>query len=112
MSQQSRDALRALIFSAEKAKPKTVALNFFGADIELRQPSVGDIQKYMESESQTMSMVSVLIDYAYVPGTDEKVFDPADADTLKALPFNEDVRKATEAINTFTNVVLGDAEKN
>lgn len=108
----SKDAMRAKIFSAQSMDRKTVVVPFYGADIELRQPSVGEIEKLFDKETGKMSFVNMLIDHAYVPGTSEKVFTFADHDQLKDLPFNEDMSKVAETISKLTNVNIKAAEKN
>ena len=108
----NRTEIRALILSSENLKRKTLVFTFFGAEIELRQPTTGDIMRYMEESTRTMSLVNILLDYAYIPGTDEKVFEAGDIDTLKQLPYNEDMQKLTKVIEQFTNVIVSDAEKN
>jgi len=108
----TKDEMRAKIFSAQSMNRKTILVPFFGADIELRQPSVGEVEKLLDRETGKVSMVQVLIDHAYVPGTDTKVFDFADLDQLKTLPFNEDMSKVAEAVGQLTNVNVKAAEKN
>lgn len=108
----TRNELRAKILSHENLVRKKVELTFFGASIELRQPTAGDIMKYMDEQTKTMNIVSILLDYAYVPGTDDKVFEEGDVETLKQLPYNEDMQKLTRAIEEFTNIMVGEAEKN
>ena len=107
-----RDEIRAKILSQENMRGKSVELKFFGADIELRQPSLGQIQQYMESGDNKISLIRMLLDYAYVPGTDERVFEAGDVEALSQLPFGEDMSKVAAAIEKFTSLVIGDAEKN
>lgn len=108
----TRTELRARIFAAENTTRKKIKLTFFNAEIELRQPTAGDILRYMENDARSLNLISVLLDYAYVPGTNEKVFEEGDVETLKQLPFNEDMQQVTKAIEQFTNVMVGQAEKN
>lgn len=107
-----RDEIRAAILASDNLKRKTVPLKFFGAEIELRQPTTGDIIRATEGGTNRFTLVNVLLDYAYVPGTDEKVFEEGDVEHLKSLPYNEDMKSLTQAIETFTNILVGDAEKN
>lgn len=107
-----RDEIRALVLADANLKRHSITVNFFGADIELRQPTTGDIIRSIEDESRKMTLVRVLLDYAYVPGTDEKVFEEGDIPVLEQLPYNSDMKALTKAIEAFTNILVGDAEKN
>lgn len=110
----SRDALRARIFAAENKRGKSTIVEFFGTDIELREPSVGDIQRLGErlNDEKSIGFVQILIDYAYVPGTDDKAFEEGDMETLSQLTFGADVQRVLEAVEGFTNLSIKDAEKN
>lgn len=98
----TRDELRAAIFSTKQAN--VIPVVFFGANIELRQPSLGDILKAQKNEDREAAVIETLIDYAYVPETDEKVFEKADASAMKALPFGADFLRVTKALETLTEV--------
>lgn len=108
----TRDSLRAKIFAAKNTTRKTIKVPFYDAEIELRQPTVGEIEKLTDPETGKTSMVTILIDYAYVPGTDTKMFDVADAEQLTSMPFGSDMAKVADAITELTNVKVKEAEKN
>lgn len=110
----TRDAARAKIFAAENKKGESVVLQFFGTEIELKQPSIGEIQKFGENvaEGGRIAFAQILVDYAYVPGTQEKVFESGDIASLNQLPFNADIQRVIDTIETFTNLSVKDAEKN
>lgn len=108
----TRDELRSAILSSANMKRKSVKLKFFGAEIELLQPTAGDIMRYMDDSTKSLNIANVLLDYAYVPGTEEKVFEEGDLENIKQLPFNEDMQALVKAIEQFTNIMVGEAEKN
>jgi hypothetical protein len=112
---KTRDDIRKAIFSADASKRQSIKLNFFGTEIELRQASIMEVQAQIErraTSNGTVSIADYLIDYAYVPGTDEKVFESGDKETIAQLPFNKDMTKLTEAITSLTNIDVKAAEKN
>ena len=49
-------------------------------------------------------MINTLVGYAYIPGTDEKIFEDADAASLKQLPFGADLQRIMKALETLTEV--------
>lgn len=110
----ARDTIRASIFAAKNREGKRAVVNFFGTDIEIHQPSVGDINRYSEQlgAGDSIPFAEVLINYAYVPSTETKVFESGDIDTLNELPFNEDIQKVISIVEGFTNVSPKEAEKN
>ena len=101
-----RDKIRAAAFN-QKCRSKTV--EYAGVEIEIRQPPVGAVLGREGSEDRKALMSHMLINYCYVPGTDEKVFDGADVDSLMAVPFNKEWIAINEAINALTD--LGEVRK-
>lgn len=97
-----RDELRAKIFAAHERKFEIV--KFMGAEIELRQPKLGDIISAREEENRQAAVIKTLVTYAYVPGTDERVFEEGDADALMELPFGQDFLNVNTAIEKLTDV--------
>lgn len=112
----TRDEIRAKVMGA---KPKSKIIpDFFGCEIEVRQPTMGVIlgKKDDSSEVQTLSM---LIEYTYIPGTNEHIFTSADAEALMELPFGQDMQDYVNTINELMGVTpkvlkeaLDDAVKN
>lgn len=97
-----RDQIRSAILGTKHLKTETI--EFFGQQIELRQPTVGDIAAGQKSQSDIHAAIDILIRYAYIPGTTDHVFEEADADALAELPFGDDVIRLTEAVNRLMSV--------
>lgn len=116
MANKTRNALRDAIFSSDRTKPQVRTVTFFGEELEIRQPDLRTILSISSSstENRQMAIVDMIIAYAYVPETDERVFEDADRDQLLALPFGNDYSELQKAISDLTNVnVLTDtATKN
>lgn len=110
----TRDNVRARIFAADNTRGEAEIINFFGTKIELRQPSVGDMQKFSEQAGQgdTTQFTQILVSYSYVPGTNEKVFESGDVASLNLLPFNAEMQHVVTVIERFTNLSVQEAEKN
>jgi hypothetical protein len=109
-----RDAIRAAFFN-QKVQAKTVTIA--GVTIEIRQPAVGDIMMMQVPEgmdSRKYAAAKVLCDYCYVPGTNEKVFDQADIESILAVPFSGDWVKLQTEIDSLTDIMsqLETAAKN
>jgi hypothetical protein len=97
-----RDQLRTAIFSNNAVATKRIM--FFDAEIEIRQPSTGEVLATKDDDNSQRGLVSILVRYAYVPGTNEKVFEEADADAILALPFGPDMLRVNEAIAELTKI--------
>lgn len=91
----TRDEIRAQILGS-KAQSKVI--EFFGAKIELRQPTLGVILEHRKASDDLDALQMMLISYAYVPDTTELVFDEADVDALMELPFGKDMNTLTTAV--------------
>lgn len=104
----TRDDIRAQVFAKKDLKSKV--LDFFGTQIELRQPMLKDILEAQQEAAQqaedgiSSAVINILLQYAYVPGTSEKVFEEGDKNALLGLPFDENLISVTEALEELTKV--------
>lgn len=98
--QPTRDEIRAAIFNQKAAVEPVV---FFGQKLELRQPELGTILD-MRQEGLEMNGMKMLTDFAFVPGTNEKVFEEADTESLRQLPFGPDVQRLMSAVAVLLGV--------
>ncbi len=110
--QSSRDELRSKIFSHTERRSQLVTV--FGAEIEVRQPTIGVIMEVREKGDAIDNMVHMLVNYCFVPGTDVNVFEPGDKDALLAKPWGPDFSDLNKAVADLTGVSLAveAAEKN
>lgn len=107
--------IRSKIFSDGSKARASIKIQFFGTEIELRQATVSQVQGMIDKRALgngALLFSDYLIDYAYVPGTDEKIFESADRESIAALPFNADMAKLVETITKLTNIDVTVAEKN
>lgn len=101
----SRDELRAQIFSAHNKVVDKKTVDFFGQKIELRQPTLADINSLKEDgDNNKSAVVQTLIRYAYMPGTEEKVFEDSDYDSFMSMPFGKDFTQVMEAFGELTGI--------
>jgi hypothetical protein len=98
----TRDMLRAKIFAAHEVKK--IPVDFFGVKIELRQPVLSDIIKAQGEEDRESAIIQTLVDYAYVPGTEQKVFETGDAASFKTMPFGADFLRVSKALEDLTEI--------
>jgi hypothetical protein len=103
----TRADIRSRVFAAKK--PASEIIDFFGAKIELRQPLLRDIVEAQQSEDREAAVIETLVKHAYVPNT--KVFEEADADAFKAMPFGHDFITVSEALTRLTEVNFLDRSK-
>lgn len=106
----SRDEVRAQIFKHRMLKTKEI--EFLGVDIEMRQPTLADVMEVKESVGSDgeLAVIQMLIKYSYVPGTDEKVFEPGDVESFKRMPFDGDFLKVAKTLEELSDVNFHEAK--
>lgn len=99
----SRDELRTALLSAVP-KPDSKIITMFGVELELRQPNLGAIMKTREKANETTRAIDMIIEYSFVPGTNDHVFEATDHDMIKNWPFGPDLARLNAAIAELTGV--------
>ena len=61
-------------------------------------------------DDRKAAMVDMIIEYAYVPGEQDRVFEDADMDTLLSMPWGEDFVRVNDAISKLTGLDIGEEE--
>lgn len=89
-----------------QAKPEVRQLNLFGADVELRQPPLKEIMEFQQSGDTTDAAARMVQRYVFVPGTDMRVFEEADLESILGIPFGKDMQALQEAINDLTGIEI------
>ena len=109
-SSTARSDLRDLLLGhAPKLNRKTVTL--FGCELELQQPTLRAILDAQSEEDTKTRSISMIIDYAYVPGTNERLFEAADREMILNWPFNDELVTIQLAIAELTGVKVNAAEQ-
>ncbi len=108
-SQSSRDELRAKIFTSKPIS--SLIVDFFGGKIELKQPTLRAILDAQSEDSDQKGVASMLVRFCYVPGTNERVFEDTDMDTLLDMPFGPEMIAVQEAISKLTGVNVTQAKE-
>ncbi len=120
-----REDIRAAIFDAKHQKPKSQLLDVYGTQIEVRQPTLRDILSARDTSIENApgevpeevklsrdSVVDMIINNCYVPGTNDLVFEDTDRAHLLSMPFGGDLVKISNALNAMTSVNIEVAVKN
>lgn len=98
-----RDRLRSALFGI---KPRSMVIEVAGEKLELRQPPVSavlDTAQSADGDDKKVGIAKMVMQYCYVPGTDERVFEDADIDAMMQMPFGEEWKALQEAIDKLTN---------
>lgn len=106
----TRDELRAALIG-KKHVPESTTVEVFGVEVELRQPTFSDILKVREEADEQTRTIEMFVNYAYVPGTDEKVFEDTDKDTILRWPYGPDITRIQRAIAELTGIDISAIEK-
>lgn len=110
-----RNDLRAAIFADKNKVAAKKVISLFGAEVEIRQPTLAQITKLGKASAandKIPPIVRIMIEYMYVPGTDDKIFEIADAEQLASMPSGKWLSDLNAAIEELTGVDVGEAEKN
>ena len=101
----TRDEIRAALVG-KRHEGKTRPITLFGVDVELRQPTFKSIMEARTEDDQGRRAVDMIIKYAYVPGTDERIFEEGDVPMIEEWPFGEDLVNLQNAIVEMTGIDL------
>ena len=110
-----RNELRKYLLASKHFRSEKV--NLFGQEIELRQPSVKDILALAEAVEEkdsknSLFIVEMLIRYAYVPGTNERVFEEGDREAILQWPVGDWMKEIADKFNSLGTIDLEEARKN
>lgn len=120
----TRDKIREKIFSSESKKGRTQEVSFYGTIIEIRQPMTKDIlainnadpedAKFMDDNERARQapFIRMILKYAYVPNTDERVFEEGDIESLLSMPWSTDMTDAMRVMSSLTGVKIEEKVKN
>jgi hypothetical protein len=108
----SLESIRERIFSPENRKPRTVLIKIFDQEVEVRQPTVAAITRMTQRADRQHAIVSILIEYCYVPSTNDRVFSEDDRDMILDLPTGQWLTDLNAAVADLTGVDVKAAEKN
>ncbi len=106
----TRDELRAELIG-KKHKPERVAVTLFGCELEMQQPTLASILDARDDADERTRTADVFINYAYVPGTDERVFEEGDREVILGWPFGEELLEVQRVIVKLTGVDISNAEE-
>lgn len=100
-----RDSLRAKIFGIKRGSKIIVIGEEDGVkfEVEVRQPLAGDMLDQVDSGSARERMARMMVQTVFVPGTDEKVFQPEDADAIMDMPVGGIYQSIIDAITSFVS---------
>lgn len=90
-------------------KPERISLTLFGMDLDLVQSTLGSILDMQDMPDGRGRAVYMIIQYACVPGTSERIFESADQEMILNWPFGEDLNKLQEAIADLTGIDISAA---
>lgn len=120
MSQKTvREKIReATVGSKKRFSSESVTFN--GINIEVRQLSLVDRRDYMtqaiDTQTKQVDMLKLqvysIIASCYVPGTDEKVFEDTDFNSISNSVTGGYADVLWEAIQRLSNFTVDDAKKN
>ena len=106
----SRDAIRAAVFSSANFSREKIKM--FGMEVEIRQPSVKEVIDLADAEANRERLTNLIINHTYVPGTEEKVFEKADFDSVLNMPSGDWMLNFQNAFARLSGTDVEEAEKN
>lgn len=109
-SAPTRAAVRNAILSGARARKETVM--FFGQEVEVHQPTMGDVLDLDSGEGRKESAALMLVRYTYMPGTKERVFEDEDVAAILEMPFAEDLQRLQDVLNRMMGVDVKAEAKN
>ncbi len=104
----TRDEIRAALLG-KTPDAKSVLITVFGVALELKQPSLGSIMDTRENDDAKARAADMIVKYAYVPGTNDLVFEDTDREMILRWPFGEDLLALQQAITDLTGLDIDSA---
>ena len=94
-------------------KPLSKVVTAFGLKIEMRQPQLGDVLNSTGEVFETTKerIADMIIKFAYIPETDERIFEAGDMEQILRWPFGKDYKAVQDALNELSGIDIDDAEK-
>lgn len=86
-------------------------ITLFGEDLELRNPTFKSIMNARDTENSAERGATMIINYCYVPGTNDLAFEAADLEMILRWPFTPDLMNLNNAIAEMTGINIGEAEE-
>ena len=109
-SKSPRDQIRAKLLGP-RLEAKSTLITVFDVELEMRQPTLGSILMARDEDDPEKRVVDMIIKYAYVPGTNDLVFEPEDLASILNWPFGEDLLLMQRTITELTGVNIDEAEE-
>ena len=109
---EERQSLRSQLFSSTNKRFASREVDLFGTTVEVRQPSVGQILRAQDAKDSKNALIRIMVDYCYVPGTGEKVFEKGDEEEIMSWPVGKWFTDVNNAISELTDISISDDEKN
>ena len=110
--QSKRDALRSALLGGRKRDSKIVTIDD-GIEIEVRQPTIKIRSRIMaqagvSGENGAVTdiaaiQIAAVVFCAFVPGTNDRIFDAADRQALEEMPTNDCFDEVQSAAMSFMN---------
>lgn len=113
-----RNKLRTTIFSGDHLEVKRKVITFNGVPLELRQPTVNDFLNMQDESTEDnpdkkkQFAISFLIQYAFIPGTEERLFETGDMEMLCSMPMNNSFMQVMQAANELMDIKTEEKVKN
>lgn len=108
----TRDELRAVMFSPEKTLAHRIPLMFNGVQLEWQRPSIQELAEAQDASKDRNFMVGMIINYSYLPNTDEKVFEDSDYAVIMKMPYTDEYGDAVQTIVKALNMKVDEKVKN
>ena len=108
---KNRDDLRAALLSSANKTPDRKRVTFFGQEVDIVQPSIEAVLDAREEGSPVERSIGMLINYACVPDSEERIFERADIAFLRQLPWGPDFVRLNQVIAELTGVDLSEAKE-
>lgn len=108
----TRAQLREALFSADVQETKSIEISLSKQKLEWRTPTIQEVQELRDNQAERNFIISLLIGWTFVPGTDVKVFEDDDYADLMSRPYTGEWVNATQKIAATLELGVDDKVKN
>ena len=109
MAAATRDELRRKLLSSKERRRELIEI--FGEQIEVVQPTLAEVLSVESGPDSKNNIADLMIRYCYVPGTDERVFEDGDKESILEWPMDSWAPVMTAAVERLSGMDVEAARK-
>lgn len=106
----SRDDIRKILIG-NTPTARSEIITIFGVTMEMRQPPLSDVLGTVIGDNTKKQVAYFVINYCYMPGTTERIFESSDEAAILKWPFGPDFMRLQDLVTELMGVDVSEEEE-